>query len=73
MCLEVPIFGLIIYEKNLSPKVYRYEYIDNKGNMAVDGSSIMKCKGIFKKELKYDWYDDDQPHEAHIDGLRRKL
>lgn len=50
--------GIIIYENNLAPKSYIYEYINNKNEVAIKDRATMKLKGIPHKCLTYDMYDN---------------
>ena len=53
LCSDIDNEGIIIYENNLAPKTYIYEYIDDKNK------STMKAKGIPK-------YDKSSP--LYING-----
>ncbi len=45
--------GIIMHEINISPKVYMYEYINNKNEVKIKGDAVMKGKGIPQnKKLK---------------------
>ena len=46
---------LIFYEKNLGPKNYIYKYINNENEI----KTVMKTKGIPKKQLKEEYYNDE--------------
>lgn len=65
--------GLIIYEKNLGPKMYRYEYIDCNGNICIENKGKMKAKGIPKKAgLNYQWYDNECAQDTKFWGIKKK-
>lgn len=64
--------GLIIYEKNLGPKQYRYEYITEDNKVYIKDIGTIKCKGIPKKQLKSEYYDLEKPQEVSFDGLKKK-
>ncbi len=72
LCSDIDDEGIIIYEKNLAPKTYKYEYINNKNEIKIKDDCIMKCKGIPKKCLKSDFYESESPVEVEFDGLKRK-
>ena len=59
LCSDIDNEGIIIYENNLAPKTYIYEYIDNKNNVYDKNKSTMKAKGIPK-------YDKSSP--LYING-----
>ena len=46
---------MIFYEKNLGPKNYIYKYINNKNQI----NTVMKSKGIPKKHLKEEYYNNE--------------
>ena len=46
---------MIFYEKNLGPKNYIYKYINNENQI----NTVMKTKGIPKKQLKEKYYNDE--------------
>ena len=46
---------MIFYEKNLAPKNYIYKYINNENQI----NTVMKTKGIPKKQLKEKYYNDE--------------
>lgn len=64
--------GLIIKEKNLAPKSYRYEYINKKGYIANEQDCVMKMKGIQTKTLKYEFYDNQKAVVLQMQGLTKK-
>jgi hypothetical protein len=72
LCSDIKNEGLIFYEKNLQPKVYMYEYIDNKGEIKEKECATMKCKGIKKTCLTYDLYYEEKQKELEFDGLQKK-
>jgi hypothetical protein len=72
LCSDIDGEGLIFYEKNLSPKCYLYEYINNKGEIKEEDNATMKCKGIVKKELKAKLYKNEQKEELSFTSLRKK-
>lgn len=59
--------ALIIYEINLSPKCYMYECLDKNGNIKV----VMKSKGIMKKYLEQEWYENDTQHTVQWEGMKK--
>lgn len=72
LCSDIDDEGLIIYEKNLAPKLYRYEWIDQEGNIFIGDSGTMKGKGIPKKQLEASFYDDETPKVRSFWGLKKK-
>lgn len=74
LCSDIDNEGVIIYENNLAPKTYFYEYIDNKNDVYDKDNGTMKGKGIPKKCLKPDMYDTykDNNEPVEFSGLRRK-
>lgn len=46
LCSDIKNEGVIIYENNLSPKMYFYESIDNKNDLKLKDLGTMKAKGI---------------------------
>ena len=46
---------MIFYEKNLGPKNYIYKYINNENQI----NTVMKTKGIPKKQLKEEYYNNE--------------
>ena len=46
---------MIFYEKNLGPKIYIHKYINNENQI----NTVMKTKGIPKKQLKEEYYNDE--------------
>jgi hypothetical protein len=71
MCSDIDDDGFIIYEKNLAPKTYCYEYITSKNKIAVNEASTMKAKGIPKKCLDRKFYNDNEGHKVEFDGLKK--
>ena len=59
-------------KKNIAPKTYKHEYINNKNKIKIKDECIMKCKGIPKKCLKSDFYETESAVEVEFDGLKRK-
>lgn len=57
--------GKIIYEHNIGPKNYMYVYINNKGEV----KEVMKCKGIPRKYLTADVYEDYK-NRTQIEGWK---
>ena len=51
----------IIYKKNLAPKTYFYESIDNKNEICDKNKATTKGKGILKKYLNYNMYNNHCP------------
>ena len=47
--------GMIFYEMNLGPKNYIYKYINNENEI----NTVIKCKGLKKKYLKEEFYNDE--------------
>ena len=47
--------GMIFYEKNLGPKNYIYKYINNENQI----NTVMKTKGIPKKQLKEEYFNNE--------------
>lgn len=72
LCSDIDNEGLIIYENNKAPKNYKYDYIDNTNNVYCGNKCVMKCKAIPKKELKNDYFYDDNEHIVEFDGLKKK-
>jgi hypothetical protein len=60
--------GLIIYEKNLAPKSYMYEYVNNKQ----EKNTTMKCKGIPNQLLRSEFYKNETHDEVEFSGLKKK-
>ena len=71
MCSDIDDDGFIIYEKNLAPKTYCYEYITSKDKVSVSDLCTMKAKGIPKKCLNKSFYDDNEGHVVEFDGLKK--
>jgi len=46
LCSDIDDEGLIIKEKNIGPKCYLYEFINNKGEIKLNDDAVMKCKSI---------------------------
>ena len=63
MCSDIDYDGFIIYEKNLAPKTY----INSHNEL---GTSE-KAKGIPKRCLKKDCYQDNLGHEVEFSGLKK--
>ena len=73
LCSDIDDEGIIIYENNLAPKTYFYEYIDNKNGIHDKNNGTMKAKGIPKRCLDYKIYDDYKTTEpVKFSGLRKK-
>jgi hypothetical protein len=66
--------GIIIKEKNLAPKCYFYEYINNKNEIKINENGTMKAKGIPKKCLEYNYYNEYNKNKiiCEFSGLRKK-
>ncbi len=64
--------GLIYYEKNLAPKSYNYEYINDNGQIFDNKKSVIKMKGIGKKYLTKEMFDIEKPHVVKTEGLKKK-
>ena len=71
MCSDIKDEGVIIYEKNLSPKTYCYEYLTNKDELGIDDLCTMKAKGIPNRCLKQEYYKDNEGHEVEFSGLKK--
>ncbi len=54
---DIDLNALITYEKNLAPKAYRYEYVDENGKIYDKDVGVTKMKGIPHKHLKAEYYD----------------
>ena len=79
LCSDVDDEGVIIYEKNLAPKSYRYEFINNKNEVYTGDKAIMKYKGIKKYDyynnvpvLRAEYYDNAIPVAVSFSGLKKK-
>ena len=73
LCSDIDNEGIIIYENNLAPKTYFYEYIDNKNDIHDKDNGTMKGKGIPHKCLNYKMYNDHKNIEpVKFSGLRKK-
>ena len=75
LCSDIDDEGIIISENNLAPKTYFYEYVDNKDTIHVEEQGTVKAKGIPKKCLNYEMYDESNTEINRIvefSGLRRK-
>ena len=51
LCNDIKKDGVIIYNKNLAPKAYRYESINAENKLAIKKDCVMKAKGIETKQL----------------------
>ena len=71
LCSDIDNEGVIIYEKNLAPKSYKYEYVDNLNTTKTDDDSVMKYKGIPKKNLKNEYYEDEKAVVVEFSGLKK--
>ena len=79
LCSDIDDEGFIIYEKNLAPKSYRYEFINNKNEVYTGDEAIMKYKGIKKYDhyndkavLRAEYYDREDQVEVDFSGLKKK-
>lgn len=72
LCSDIADEGLIISEINNGPKCYTYDYINIKNDVIAKEDAIKKCKGIPKKELRYEMYVNDAPTPVSFEGLRKK-
>ena len=74
LCSDIDNEGIIIYENNLAPKTYFYEYIDNKNDIYDKNKATTKGKGIPKKCLNYNMYNNykDKEQKVEFSGLRKK-
>ena len=72
LCSDIDDEGLIIKEFCLAPKLYYYEYINNKGEIG----NNMKCKGINTKYLEridYDnFYKNNESKDIKFKSLKKK-
>jgi hypothetical protein len=79
LCSDVKNEGLIIQERNIAPKCYRYEYIDNKNIVKTNNNATMKCKGIpikdnlnKKKQIIFaSDFDNETPREIGFKGMKK--
>ena len=71
MCSDIDDNGFIIYEKNLAPKTYCYEYITSKEKLSISDQCTMKAKGIPKRCLNKEFYADNDGHKVEFDGLKK--
>ena len=72
MCSDIKKEGIIIYEKNLQPKCYRYEYINNINEIKLSDEGTLKAKGIPGRVVKSEFYDKDEPSVVEFKGLKKK-
>ena len=74
LCSDIDNEGVIIYENNLAPKTYFYEYIDNKNEIYDKDKGTTKGKGIPKKCLNHSMYNNYKNEEQIVEfsGLRKK-
>jgi hypothetical protein len=74
LCSDIDDEGIIIYENNLAPKTYFYEYINNKNEVHDKDQGTFKGKGIPHKCLSYNMYNDYKESEQIVEfsGLRKK-
>lgn len=72
LCSDIDDEGIIIKEKNLAPKTYNYEYINDRDEVYIKDTAVMKCKGIPKRCLKSDYYESEVPTEVQFNGLKKK-
>ena len=74
LCSDIDNEGIIIYENNLAPKTYFYEYIDNKNDVYDKDNGIKKGKGIPKKCLNNEMYTNYKYEKQKVEfsGLRKK-
>ncbi len=72
LCSDIDNEGLILYENNKAPKNYKYDYINNKNDIYCGNNCTMKCKGAPRKELKNEYYNDNNSHDIYFDGLKKK-
>jgi hypothetical protein len=74
LCSDISDEGIIIYENNLAPKTYFYEYINNKNEVHDKDQGTFKGKGIPHKCLSYNMYNDYKESEQIVEfsGLRKK-
>lgn len=71
LCSDLDHEALIIREKNLAPKSYMYEYINNKNEIFLGDKGVMKTKGIPKKTLQAKFYEEEQG-DVEFSGLKKK-
>jgi hypothetical protein len=79
MCSDIDDEGIIIYEKNLAPKTYMYEYITSENIININDKCTMKAKGIPKKDpftkeilLTQDMYIEERAEKPiSFNGLKK--
>ena len=59
---------MIFYEKNLGSKLQIYKYINNENQI----NTVMKCKGLPKKYLKEEFYNNENG-EIEINKSIKKI
>ena len=69
--------GIITKEINLAPKCYYYEYLTNDDKFHEEGDATFKCKGIPKRVLSHDLYNDSSSSSksgkvVEFSGLKKK-
>lgn len=67
LCSDISGEGIIFYERNMGPKSYLYDYINNQNEF---GSS-MKTKGIPSRLLKKEYFELDNQPVVVMNGLRK--
>jgi hypothetical protein len=74
LCSDIKNEGIIISEINIAPKCYYYEYVDNNDKLYDKGNGQYKCKGIPKKALNYEMYDESKNVNRVVEfsGLKKK-
>jgi len=60
LCNDLKYEGIIFYQKNLAPKTYFYEYVDNKNDVYDKNNGVMKAKGIPKQDKSRPMYDENK-------------
>jgi len=71
LCSDIKNEGVIIKEINLGPKMYMYEYINNKNEVKCDDTATMKCKGIPAHTLNHNLYKNEKTEEVKFHSLKK--
>ena len=59
---------MIFHEKNLGSKLYMYKFINDNNEI----KTVMKCKGLHKKYLKEEFYENESG-EIEINKSIKKI